>query len=1184
MAENIMRIILEASLTAGIAAIAVMLLRIPMKKLPKRWSYLLWAVVFFRCLCPFSVESTVSIFNAVPEQSISMEDLPQAPESDFSGYDRSEIPENGSGAENHNFVPNTYYDPVYKDYSGNAGLNFSDNNALSAEEAFTEEVPDAENEEAAEQTERSGTLLPIWVAGTAAMLLYAVISYSMLMRKVRFSVKAEDGIYETDRIPTAFSAGFFPPKIYLPVGLSEKERTLIIAHEQVHIKRFDFVTKPLAFAGLAIHWFNPLIWAAFFLMTRDMELSCDEAVLKILGAEEKKDYSRALVRVSMKRSGLAALPLAFAGTGIKGRVKNVLGYKKPRIVATIVAAVIVLTACAVLGTNGVKDVSEEAPPTMIEKGSAYAELENSRGEKIFLVYAEKYINTGLTHTAVFRDRGSISFTLGSSEKDIEINIDPDNITKVVIEDLQVRYENGSPLLEFKMELFMTEDNILPPSERVVNKNAVSFMCGGNNRQYDIWAEIEIAEGISGDNFCGYGLELAGFGEAEIYVADDLKIINTYYIEGSAQQEAEQETEEIQQKEDSHKQSLAENLCERFTELYDENETESGSVVVFSGDEDPNFIYPVENGSLVYKAYSPYFESIDKNGVHSIRKNVSLAVPEGTPVYASADGTVINTEFSPEYGIAIAIAVDVSGYPDYLSAIYANLSEKLVNAGDEVKAGDLIGYSGTEGYIYGNGLGFELQIGGDKAVLELPSAAYELTNNYTELSPEEAEKVRRMKEEEERLRQQEQELKASLSNYFPNGLPALQYPVEDRTISMPYGSYALENGETAFYKGISFPVPEGTPVYAAAGGKIINDEDKENGYGQCIIIDHGNYLMTLYAHLGEILVQEGDEVKAGELIGYSGKTGYTYGAQLHFEVRVDGQHTDPMPFLSEEASMPAVDGGEGDFLPLMVYNGMYYQIDEPITSEALAKKYNDGSLDPIGEIASLEWGAELDRKNELSSNFIPVGSKVYKYAGGAKTYDAGGELISSLANDDLAIVVVYEVENGKWTVIFRPYDDGSGSGNTPAVFTPQKWFDHYYSSDGNPFGKTHDLELDQFPGVTFSCTAYDLTADSGSGEEKLFGGMPIWNVYLCDLTGDGLPEFCATVSFGFGMIDDRIVVYDYAGRKYYELEERGYYDYFLTMEDGVLTVNRTAYGDYEKNDITSGKLVFSSADGGSLSMG
>ena len=356
------KLILEASFTAGLAALAVMLIRLAMKKAPKRWAYALWAVVFFRCLCPFTAESAVSLFNVIPERA------PEVLETAETSAIVSEINNRPAVMEQVETELQSY---GYTPYPVPVSI---------------EPVKEAP-ETAKKPVNKSFIFFAVWAAGALAMALYGVISYILLMRKLRTAVKTEDGVYESDLISTAFSAGFFPPKIYVPCGLFEEERKLIIAHERVHIRRLDYIVKPVAFIALTVHWFNPLIWLAFSLMTRDMELSCDEAVLKIFGAGEKKAYSEALLRVSMKRSGLVDnykfMPLAFAETGIKGRVKNVLKYKKPTVVVTVLAAAVVIAACAALGPNAkskAEDMDEISGYTQIQNGETAVLL--AGGEEI----------------------------------------------------------------------------------------------------------------------------------------------------------------------------------------------------------------------------------------------------------------------------------------------------------------------------------------------------------------------------------------------------------------------------------------------------------------------------------------------------------------------------------------------------------------------------------------------------------------------------------------------------------------------------------------------------------------------------------------------------------------------------------------------------------------------------------
>ncbi|MDE6709335.1 MAG: M56 family metallopeptidase, partial [Oscillospiraceae bacterium] len=460
------KLILEASFTAGLAALAVILIRLAMKKAPKRWAYALWAVVFFRCLCPFSAESAVSLFNVIPERT------PEVPETSETSAIVSEINNRPAVMEQ---VETDLQSYGYTPYPVPVSI---------------EPVKEAP-EPAKKPVNKSFIFFAVWAAGTLAMTLYGVISYILLMRKLKTAVKTEDGVYESDLISTAFSAGFFPPKIYVPCGLFEEERKLIIAHERVHIRRLDYIVKPVAFLGLAVHWFNPVIWLAFALMTRDMELSCDEAVLKIFGAGEKKAYSEALLHVSMKRSGLVDnykfMPLAFAETGIKGRVRNVLKYKKPTLIVTVLAAAVVIAACAVLGTNAkskADDIPKEIEYIKYRQGVTN-NLTDVNGNKINLlvdrinspknsgIYYSRALVEGeiaLNSVTVTDADGSLiesKSTVSFGDSSVKRLIMAVDMTEFKINSLEVFEEDGKNFLKAQFEFTLAEDAALPMRDGLI---------------------------------------------------------------------------------------------------------------------------------------------------------------------------------------------------------------------------------------------------------------------------------------------------------------------------------------------------------------------------------------------------------------------------------------------------------------------------------------------------------------------------------------------------------------------------------------------------------------------------------------------------------------------------------------------------------------------------------------------
>gem|GEM_PF-2143112 len=349
--SNIFITVVNMSVTASFAAVFVILARLPLKKSPKIFSYALWAVVLFRMLCPFSFESVLSILPANPET------VPQ----DIVAQVNPRI---------------------------DSGIIFVDNavnNILPAPAA----VISADG--AAHAVDSVNPLQVLAVIGAYAWLFimillmsYAVVSYIEIKRRVFTATLVRDNIYETDKIKSPFVLGFIKPRIYLPAGIGETEADYIIKHEQTHIRRGDHIIKLLAFAGLAAHWFNPLMWASYLLMTKDMELSCDESVMKRSSEDIRSGYSAALLSLSVKQSGLPN-PLAFGESNVKSRIKNVLGFKKPAFWISAASIILATAVTVALAGNqirgGGQNITKEESPLMISLGYSIETLEFIRQNK-----------------------------------------------------------------------------------------------------------------------------------------------------------------------------------------------------------------------------------------------------------------------------------------------------------------------------------------------------------------------------------------------------------------------------------------------------------------------------------------------------------------------------------------------------------------------------------------------------------------------------------------------------------------------------------------------------------------------------------------------------------------------------------------------------------------------------------
>lgn len=304
MSELFLKIV-NMSISASWVVIAVLTLRFCLKKAPKWVNVLLWGIVAVRMVFPFSIESVLSLIPSAEtiSPSIMMEQSPSV---------QTGVP-----------APNHVINPVI---SG----SFTPAPGASAN-PLQIWIP---------------VLAGIWLFGIAALFLYSAVSYWRLRRKVCEAVILRGNIYQSEKVCSPFVLGIIRPKIYLPYHMDSREMDHVIAHEQTHIRRKDHWWKPLGFLLLTTHWFNPLMWLSYILLCQDIELACDEKVIRKMSNEQRADYTQALVACSVDRRLITACPLAFGEIGVKERVKSVMNYKKPAF-WIVLASVIVCAVIAV---------------------------------------------------------------------------------------------------------------------------------------------------------------------------------------------------------------------------------------------------------------------------------------------------------------------------------------------------------------------------------------------------------------------------------------------------------------------------------------------------------------------------------------------------------------------------------------------------------------------------------------------------------------------------------------------------------------------------------------------------------------------------------------------------------------------------------------------------------------------
>ena len=306
--------IINMSISASWLVLAVLILRFVLKKAPKWINVLLWGIVAIRLICPFSFESPLSLIPSAETIPLNI------------GMDSTPTINSGISA------INNAVNPIIS--QSNTPMAGASVNLLQI---------------------TIGIYEYIWIFGMIALALYTAISYWRLHRKVDTAVRYKDNIFQSENVSSPFVFGIIKPRIYLPFKMNGQDLEHVVAHEHAHIRRKDHWWKPFGFLLLTIHWFNPLMWMAYVLLCRDIELACDEKVIKELGNEQRGDYTQALVACSINRRMIAACPLAFGEVSVKERVKSVMNYKKPAFWVIIISVIVCVGVAVCFLTNPKQD-------------------------------------------------------------------------------------------------------------------------------------------------------------------------------------------------------------------------------------------------------------------------------------------------------------------------------------------------------------------------------------------------------------------------------------------------------------------------------------------------------------------------------------------------------------------------------------------------------------------------------------------------------------------------------------------------------------------------------------------------------------------------------------------------------------------------------------------------------------
>ncbi len=447
--------IINMSFIASFVILGVLLIRLFLKRVPKVFSYVLWVVVLFRLICPFTFESAVGMVTN------SSAIIPSVVEEKAQQQTNLDIPES-------TFVANDSTPTINE--TTNASIIIMEIGAM------------------------------IWLLGMVIILIYSVVQLLKLKKKLVGAMPYKENIYLVDHIKSPFVIGMFMPKIYLPSNISENEQDYIIAHEKHHIKRLDHITRILGFVALTLHWFNPLVWVAFVLSGADMEMSCDEAVMKKMEGDIRVEYSQSLLNFATNKKIINATPLAFGEGDTKERVKNVMKYKQPKLWFSIIAIIILICVALVLGTNqietktiqdGVYTMVVEDDETVITDSQVYlgqgrfifkydpfSSYYNTgeykiKGDKLILETEDgrfKFIFLIDGDNLIFQEKGSSSVKLIDSKSGVEIV----NGSVFSLEDNTVKATVKNTKVEETAETEEAENIKSQEPERLTLEQAVSL--------------------------------------------------------------------------------------------------------------------------------------------------------------------------------------------------------------------------------------------------------------------------------------------------------------------------------------------------------------------------------------------------------------------------------------------------------------------------------------------------------------------------------------------------------------------------------------------------------------------------------------------------------------------------------------------------------------------------------------
>ena len=865
--------LINISITASYIILAIILIRLLFKKAPKKLVCAMWGIAALRLVLPFSIESAFSLIPAA--QTIQTESLR------YQGL-----------ALQSPAIIDVVTNPVYPQN-------------LSVElPATVDAIQD-----------KITILAFIWIVGVVLMLLYALISADALKRKVSTATLLGAGIKQTDAIDSPFLFGIFKPVIYIPYSVSADDLKYVIAHEQAHIKRKDYLWKPLGFIILSVYWFNPIIWIGYILLCKDIEAACDEKVVTDMQDEDRRLYSTALLNCSIKRPIITACPLAFGEVSVKDRIKNVMNYKKPAFWITIVAIVlcIVLAVCFLTNPYSGKSLDGKLGISMDMAVAEYNHSAHSDGNFIAADYDVMRITKEKDKTTVYAWVYYAEYSFDGTDVKME---SASHIPTAITFDTT---DDNSDSSSYDVIEYWTPGDGSYYARDIREKfpliiQSKAFNASGAERQkakclqlakeyYHISDETEASEALLlSEEAIGAAIDQATMEQYAKNVPDGNICVTSHKILDIAV--------------DEQKNTItvyAWVLYERYVP-YSASGSFGTSVPValtFTIDPDKHEIEKL-NEYWIPRDGSDYSDDIKKKfskAAQNNLKNESEFIEElkAENVNKANDAAkklnLTQESFDALIDEICSSPKESSSYSDYINA-HPNEYESLLQYGELglqyiIKEFIEGGQTGLRGQILWHVLcgfepekDFELRADNGQKCFELWQE--EAQRLYTKNGAEWMEKYQpsmylliKMLEDAS--------VNSSVLSDKPYAAGGWVWPCDNNRISVPFGKRVNPiTNEAEECSHINIVGEKGEPVYAACSGEVVKAE-YSSGYGNYIEIKHTDGISSQYWHLSEINVTVGTQVVAGDTIGTIGATGMATGPNLGFVVTSDGEYVDPLMF-------------------------------------------------------------------------------------------------------------------------------------------------------------------------------------------------------------------------------------------------------------------------------------------------